>query len=168
MLLESLAVASAAMSAYASYKKNKADRAQALSNQALATAEAAEMRRRSEINQQLMRRKMQSSFEDVKARMAITGVGMEGIESSFLRDMEAELERARTEADYDITSRLMQAEAYGKQASAINRLTPLTVASGALSTGTSLYRIYGSKPDTNGAASSTKQQNTEYDFDPRQ
>lgn len=167
MLLESLAFASAAMSTYASYKKNKADRAQALSNQALTIAEAAEMRRRSEINQQLMRRKMQSSFDEVLTRANVSGAYNAGMETSFLQDMEAELERARTEADYDITSRLMQAQAYGQQASAINRLTPLTMASGALSTGTSLYSIYGSKPDTKGTPTPTKEQNVDYDFDPR-
>ena len=144
-IITALAIGSAAASAYASYKKSQSDRQAALNKQAIINAEKAELAKRSAYNQILLRRKLTSNMEGFLGGLSQNVVIDEGKRQSMMQDIENSVAQAKEEADYMIATRGMESEAAGSQAAAINRLTPITAASGGLSAYNSIYSIYGTK-----------------------
>ena len=147
-LMAGLSVASTLTSTVANFKKGESEREAALNAQHLRTLEANEMRRRFEYNQDLLSKKLNEHNQDFLGQYAQSSSGAAGsatsysIRTSLIDNMTKELERAKVEAEFDINMRLREADAAGAQASAINKMTPLTAISGLASGAKDAYSIY--------------------------
>lgn len=150
-MMAALSIASNAAGAVANFKKSQSEREAALDKQALRTYEAEELQRRFNYNQDLLRQKLNSANQDFLAQYAQSSSGAAGSETSgevrkgLLENMTKELERAKIEADYEINARKREADALGKQAAAINRSTPFSLASGILGGAKDAYSIFKNK-----------------------
>jgi hypothetical protein len=151
MFLEALAVAGAVTSTVASIKKNQSDRKALLNKEALTKMEAAEMQRRAYLNQELLTRKLNDVNSTAMNQFAVSSSGGAGtatdeaFSQGLFENMQKELTRAKEEADYEVSSRLREADAYGAQASAANKMTPWIIGSGLLGGSKDFYSAYYAK-----------------------
>ena len=150
-IMAGLSIASSLTSTVTAFKKGQSDRESALNQQHLRTLEANEMRRRFEYNQDLLSKKLNEANQEFLGRFGDTGSGAAGsatgtvVRESLISNMTKELERAKIEAEFDINARMREADALGAQASAINKMGALTIASGILGGAKDAYSIYKPK-----------------------
>ena len=143
-----LTVATTAVSVISNFKKAQSERQALLNQQALRTLEVNEMRRRQDINQELLHRKLNNTYSETMGQFAQTASGAAGsatagaFSGELLSNITKELERAKLEADYEISIRQQEADAAGAQAAAVNRGAALGAVSSVLGGASDIYSIY--------------------------